>query len=115
MGLGVKFKVWITYNGSSIMGPGGRDLLMKIAEKGSISSASRELNLSYRFAWQYITRIEKVLGRDVILKKRGGRGGGGTYVEGKFIEIIKLYDEMEEKIREIASKYEEKMNEVLMG
>ena len=40
--------------GAAAMGPGKADLLERIARTGSISAAAREMDMSYRRAWQLV-------------------------------------------------------------
>ena len=45
---------------------------------GSISAAARELGMSYRYALERITIVEKRLGRSLVERTRGGKDGGGA-------------------------------------
>lgn len=47
------------------------DLLQAVAQKGSISAAARQLNLSYRHVWGELKRWEDVLGHDLIIWEKG--------------------------------------------
>ena len=47
------------------------DLLQAVAQKGSISAAARELNLSYRHVWGELKRWEEVLGHELIVWEKG--------------------------------------------
>ena len=47
------------------------DLLQAVAQKGSISAAARELNLSYRHVWGELKRWEDVLGHELIIWEKG--------------------------------------------
>ena len=47
------------------------DLLQGVAQKGSISAAARELNLSYRHVWGELKRWEDVLGHELIIWEKG--------------------------------------------
>ena len=47
------------------------DLLQAVAQKGSISAAARELDLSYRHVWGELKRWEEVLGHALIIWEKG--------------------------------------------
>lgn len=47
------------------------DLLQAVAQKGSISAAARDLNLSYRHVWGELKRWEDVLGNELIIWEKG--------------------------------------------
>lgn len=73
----ISCKIWLEYDGKPLIGKGGAEILGKIEECHSISRAARELNMSYRYVWSYIKRIEKILGEPAVKTYRGGRAGGG--------------------------------------
>lgn len=47
------------------------DLLQAVAQKGSISAAARDLNLSYRHVWGELKRWEEVMGHELIVWEKG--------------------------------------------
>ncbi|MEM0373393.1 MAG: LysR family transcriptional regulator [Sulfolobaceae archaeon] len=88
---------------------GGIQLLKKINEVGSISKASRNLNMSYKFAWEYVKNINQKIGG--IEMKKGGRGAGGSLIDSKLLKLIAIYDEAVKEISEVIEKYNKKLNE----
>jgi molybdate transport system regulatory protein len=73
--------------------------LRAIEKHGSISKACRELGMSYRFVWNYLKRMEEVLGDAVVKKERGGIGKGGTKLTPLGKELLETYERMEELIK----------------
>ena len=57
-----KTKVWIEHGGRFVMGDGGLRLLLAIKTRGSLTLAARDVGWSYRHAWEYVRRAERVLG-----------------------------------------------------
>jgi len=53
-------------------------LLAAIDRLGSVNAASRELKMSYRYALKRITIAEERLGRSLVERAIGGKGGGGA-------------------------------------
>ena len=108
----IKFKIWIeTDDGKPVLGKGGVALLKNIKETGSIAEAAKNINVSYKFAWEYVKRIERVVGG--IETKKGGKGAGGTVLSEKLEKILEIYEEAEKELSEVLKKYEAELNEVL--
>ncbi len=94
----VKSKIWFTVKGNPLFGQGRRDLLVYIDRFGSISAASREMGISYRKAWSSIQAMEERLGRRLIVRTRGGRGGGAASLTDVAKDLISKYDRVAEGI-----------------
>jgi molybdate transport system regulatory protein len=60
------------------VGPGKIALLEGIQRTGSLSQAARELDMSYRRAWQLLTSLNSSFSEPVAVTVKGGRGGGGA-------------------------------------
>jgi len=58
----IKHKIWLERNGRVIFGHGRRALLRAIDECGSLNSAAKKLNMSYRAAWGRLKASEERLG-----------------------------------------------------
>ena len=54
------------------------DILRRIGESGSISSAARAAGVSYKAAWQAIETLTNLAGTALVDKAVGGSGGGGA-------------------------------------
>lgn len=103
-----KAKLWLELNGEFIIGKGGALLLRAINDHGSISQAVKALpqdalsemeSPSYRFAWGYLRKVEKRLGAPIVEKRRGYRNGaGGTALTQLGLQLLELYDRVEEKL-----------------
>jgi len=100
-------KIWLEYEGRPFLGRGGADILKAINREESISKAARELGMSYRYIWNYLAKMEKILGEPVVATFRGGRtGGGGARLTSLGERIIREYDRMEEYVNEILADEE---------
>jgi len=95
----VKYKIWFEKDGKFLLGEGSADLLSKIDELGSISHASKAVNISYKKAWKIIREIEDLTGETLIISKRGGAKGGGTTLTKMGKKILYKYRELDEKIK----------------
>ena len=79
------------------MGPGKARLVALIAETGSISSAAKQMNMSYRRAWQLVEALNKSFNEPVILTAVGGKRGGGAVVTPFGKRLVASYHGMETK------------------
>jgi molybdate transport system regulatory protein len=70
-------KIWMEYEGKPVIGKGGAEILKQLKKEESISKAAEKLNMSYRYVWNYLRKIEKTLGEPVVETYRGGKSGGG--------------------------------------
>ena len=82
--------------GNSIaLGPGKVDLLEAIQRKGSISQAAKEINLSYKRAWDMVDTMNHCFKELLVLSSTGGKGGGGAQLTSLGNRMIILYRAME--------------------
>lgn len=83
-----------------VMDEKGANLLILINALGSILAASKKIGMPYSRAWEYISKIERLLGVHIIESKRGGRKGGGT----------KLTEHGERLVNRYLSEYKKHLN-----
>jgi molybdate transport system regulatory protein len=77
--LNYRAKLWITNNaGEAVFGDGLAELIEHIDKCHSILEATKQLNMSYRYALHRITLAEKRLNKPLITRTRGGKKGGGS-------------------------------------
>ena len=108
----LRFKIWIeTDDGKPVIGKGGYTLLTLVKEKGSIAEAAREMGISYKFAWEYVKNVSKVIG-GVELKK-GGKGAGGTELGEKILKVLEVYEKASREVEQILEKYNRDLEEIL--
>ena len=72
----VRFR--LDFGREEAVGPGKISLLEHIGSSGSLSQAARELNMSYRRAWQLLDSLNSSFRERAVLTQKGGRGGGGA-------------------------------------
>jgi molybdate transport system regulatory protein len=96
----IRSKLWIEVAGEPVFGRGRKFLLEAIEKHGSINRAASEINVSYRKAWSYINAMEDRLGMRLVIRRVGGRHGGGAFLTPEAVDFIKKYEMLEEGIKE---------------
>lgn len=107
----IKFKIWIEdEQGNAVIGKGGIELIKEILKTGSIAKAAENLNMSYKFAWEYTRKIERSIGG--LQPKKGGKNAGGTLVSDKIQQLMSIYEEAEKEVQQVLDKYSKKLEEL---
>ena len=99
-----KSKVWLDKAGELVFGIGKSGILKVVEKTGSLSSAAKELNMSYRHAWSYIRSAEKRLGKQLLIKIKGGKSGGGALLTEYAKDLIKKFDELEYEVQQFVDR-----------
>ncbi len=95
----VKARIWLEYKGKPVFGKGGANILQAIDEEKSISKAAEKLGMSYRYAWNYLKKINQVFSKPVVETERGGsHGGGGANLTELGKSLVKKYFQAEKYI-----------------
>ena len=100
----LRFKMWMEHKGRIVFGRGRAILLEAIAAAGSISAAARRLDMSYRHAWTMVRASEERLGRPLLARSKGGRGGGGARLTDLAKALLREYRDIEARLSESARK-----------
>ena len=91
----VKFRLRVTRGVDIAVGPGKIDLLAAIDKTGSITSAAKELGMSYRRAWLLVDTMNRCFKSAVVAAEAGGRRGGGTALTPLGAEVVRRYRRIE--------------------
>lgn len=95
-----KAKAWLEKDNKLLIGQGRARLLQLIKEKGSLTKAAEEMNMSYRHAWEIIKKINLRLGEEVVISKRGGVEGGKTELTEIGNELLNDFHFKNEKLEQ---------------
>ena len=88
-------KIWLQQERSTFAAKRIK-LLEKIDETGSISKASRAIDMSYKAAWDAIDKMNNLADESLVTKVTGGKSGGGSTLTPYARELIKTFYELEE-------------------
>ena len=98
---GVRGKIFINYQGETLICHGRLKFLETLDACGSIQETANKLGMSYRKAWSLVEATNKAAGICIIdkLKGRPGRGGAKLTVEGhKLIKLFRLYIKQQQNL-----------------
>lgn len=84
------------------IGPGKADLLEAIGRTGSISSAARDLGMSYRRAWLLADELGRLFKKPVLTTAAGGAHGGGAELTEFGHALLAAYRRIEDRAAEAA-------------
>jgi len=91
-GLAPRHKVWLTLDGSFLMGPNYLRFLRAVDETGTIRQAGKVVGWSYRTCLNRIRRMEGILGTKVLETERGGSTGGGARLSPEARRLVTIFD-----------------------
>ena len=98
----ISCKIWLECKGKPLLGKGGAKILETIKEVESISKAAKKAEMSYRYLWNYLAKLEKRLDEPVVRTFKGGsRGGGGAILTGLGVNLLDEYHRAECYMSEI--------------
>ena len=67
-------------------------LLKLIIEEGSINAAAKRKGIPYQQAWNIIDQLNKISPLPIVIRQKGGLGGGGCIVSDFGIKMIELFE-----------------------
>lgn len=92
----ISCKVWLEYKGEPLLGKGGAKILETIKQVESISKAAKNAEMSYRYVWNYLAKLEKILDEPVVITFKGGsKGGGGATLTELGKKLLDEYNRAE--------------------
>jgi molybdate transport system regulatory protein len=81
-------------------------LMEAIGRAGSITSASRQLNLSYRAAWDAVQALNNLFDEPLIEAAPGGAKGGEAIVTDRGKRLVEAYRKMETRLAQVWAEIE---------
>ena len=101
----LKITLRVDFDSVHAIGPGKIALLERMRDCGSLSQAARELDMSYRRAWQLLASLNQTFREPLVLTSTGGTGGGGTTLTEFGEAIVAAYRQFEKETNTRAEKY----------
>jgi molybdate transport system regulatory protein len=100
----IRSKIWLEIDGEPVFGSGREALLRGIDRFGSINQAAHETRLSYRKALSYIQTMEERLGCKLVVRRAGGKNGGGAALTKYARELLEKYERLEQGVNTILDR-----------
>ena len=103
------FRLYLNADGKRVLGKGGAQILEAIEECGSISGAAKKLGMSYKFMWDYLVRIRRIVKTQIVVTYRGGaerhrKGGGGTTLTPFARRMLEEFNSTEANLKRILNR-----------
>jgi molybdate transport system regulatory protein len=98
----IELVVNVMFNKQLFLSPERIILLKKIKQTGSLKSAAKELSISYQNEWTIIDEMHNITTKPLVIKQRGGRGGGGAQISDYGKLMLEEYSYIELKILEFS-------------
>jgi molybdate transport system regulatory protein len=92
--LKIKSKIWIETDEGILISEGRIQLFKLIEATGSLSKASKEMNISYQKAWKLVDASNKASKLPLVETQVGGNKGGGTVVTPYGKSLIEFFEKI---------------------
>ncbi|WP_111493318.1 MULTISPECIES: winged helix-turn-helix domain-containing protein [Marinobacter] len=93
-----RFQLRLVSGKDVVIGPGKADLLEAVGRTGSIASATREMKLSYKKAWQLIHTMNQHFREPVITTATGGSRHGGAELTDLGRQVLAQFRALEARM-----------------
>lgn len=99
----IELRFQLRVDAETRIGPGKISLLEAIARAGSISAAARELEMTYRRAWELIDHMNKAFGQPLVVGHTGSAGGASLTELGA--DVVRRYRLIEQLACNVAAPH----------
>jgi len=113
----LNYKLWLSsVTGEGILEEDRYQMLREIHSRGSLSSAAKELGISYRKAWGDLKKSEELLGYQLVIRQRGGKDGGASKLTDKAVKLLEAYEALHVKLDDaVEQAYDDFKNKIKSG
>jgi molybdate transport system regulatory protein len=106
----VKGSIWMECNGERFFGPGPAELLERINKTGSINQAAKQMQMSYKKAWEIINMLNTQAVQPLVVTQTGGSSGGGSMITDEAKAVMARYRELRERFAVLLEKETKQLN-----
>lgn len=100
-------QLWFNRDGQGFIGGKRIALLEQIDRTGSISKAAKEVQLSYKAAWDAVNAMNNLSGKPLVICATGGQGGGGTQLTPLGRQLVHTWRRMQSEYERFLAKVAE--------
>ena len=84
-------------------GPLQHKIVNQIVKDGSINAAAKNLGISYQHAWSIIDKMNRLSPVPIVIRKKGGKDGGGCRISDYGLRIYESFAVYSFKMNEYVS------------
>ena len=99
----------IECDGERFFGPGRAELLELIDETGSLNQAAKQMRMSYKKAWEMISKLNVQSVQPLVILKTGGEKGGGSVITAEARELITSHRLLRKRFQAFLEKETERL------
>lgn len=100
----IRFRCWVDLDGEKIFGPGPAQLLELIESEGSLAKAAKQMNMSYKKAWDIIDDLNARGRKPFVVSRKGGEKGGGAELTETGRSVMLRYRNLTAKLNAVIEK-----------
>ncbi len=97
------------------MGAGVMWLLQKTRDCGSLRKAAQDMDISYSKAFHMIKHLEAALGKEVLVRQKGGSSREGAHLSTFGQSFLSLYESFYANVKMVVEKPYEEFCQSLSG
>lgn len=90
-------RLWLDKAERRFLGKGRVQLLALIEEMGSITRAAKAMGMSYKAAWEAVELMNNMSDQPIVVRTRGGAGGGETRLTDYGRELVAMFQVFHEE------------------
>ncbi|NIA16930.1 MAG: LysR family transcriptional regulator [Planctomycetes bacterium] len=94
----VRSKVWFESAGTHVFGCGLARLLENVNRLGTLHSAAKAADMSYRYAWNLIRMAEEHFGKTLIERHVGGVDGGSSALSADGRHMLRVFKQLNKEV-----------------
>lgn len=99
-----RHKVWLNWDGLFLMGPNYLRFLAAVDDTGTIREGGVAVGWSYRTCLNRIRRMERALGRPILLTRRGGKMGGSAQLTPEARRFIRIFSRWQADVEQLSRR-----------
>ena len=100
--LAPRLKVWLLCDNLFLMGPNYLRFLRAVDDTGTIREAGKVVGWSYRTCLNRVRRMERALGRPVLITARGGSTHGGSRLDPEVRRLVDGFERWQKAVGEFS-------------
>ncbi len=102
--LAPRLKVWLLCDNLFLMGPNYLRFLRAVDQTGTIREAGKAVGWSYRTCLNRVRRMERALGRPVLITARGGSTHGGSRLDPEVRRLVDGFERWQKAVAQFSRK-----------